>query len=57
MKTTMRNDEDIIKAYYLKTKFWKDWWSETRGGKVKDDDLSKEIFRRETDVARSLGQK
>ena len=29
MKTTMRNDEDIIKAYYLKTKFWKDWWSET----------------------------
>ena len=29
MKTTMRNDEDIIKAYYFKTKFWKDWWSET----------------------------
>ena len=29
----------------------------TRGGKVKDDDWWKEIFRRETDVARSLGQK
>ena len=29
MKMTMRNDEDIIKAYYFKTKFWKDWWSET----------------------------
>ena len=29
MKTTMRNDEDIIKAYYFKIKFWKDWWSET----------------------------
>ena len=29
MKTTMRNDYEINKAYYFETKLWKDWWSET----------------------------
>ena len=29
MKTTMRNDYEINKAYYFERKLWKDWWSET----------------------------